>query len=91
NIKNFYDYLSKNKELQKKLSNKIKKVSKEDTALNIITNIAKKENYFFSVDELREFVQRKSQDLSSENNSDQELSKVAGGKNLIHSENQIKE
>lgn len=91
NIKDFYDYLSKNKELQTKLSNKIKKVSKEKTAMSIITNIAKKENYIFSVDELRDFVQKKSQDLSHEYNNDQEFSKVAGGKNSIHNENQVRE
>lgn len=86
NIKDFYDYLSKNKELQKKLSNKIKKVSNENTAMNIITNIARKQNYIFSVDELRDFVKKKSQDLSYECNNDQELSKVAGGKNSMHTE-----
>lgn len=84
NIKDFYDYLSKDKDLQKKLSDKIKKVSNENTAMHIITNFAKKQNYIFSVDELCEFVKKESQDLSSESIETHELSKVAGGKNPVH-------
>lgn len=83
-IKDFYDYLSKNKDLQKKLSDKMKKVSNENTAMHIITNFAKKQNYFFSVDELCEFVKKESHELSSESVENQELSKVAGGKQSVH-------
>ena len=79
NVKNFYEYLAKNKNLQKKLSSKVVKISDEGRAMTLITNIANKENFDFSVDELRQFIQTKTESLSAPSINDSQLASVAGG------------